>query len=122
MVDTVRAKGIPGSSEGSRASTLDGTESNGTSSDGTGGARTADGRADQSHTKPTVPEEAVASDPYQRLGLLPGASSAEVKRAWRTRSRQAHPDAPGGEAEDFMSLKSAYEQIMEQRKVNPEGP
>jgi curved DNA-binding protein CbpA len=40
----------------------------------------------------------------------------EVKKAWRIRSRQAHPDAPGGEAEDFMTLKSAYEKIMEQKR------
>ncbi|MGD9940957.1 MAG: DnaJ domain-containing protein [Clostridia bacterium] len=59
------------------------------------------------------------ADAYQQLGLLPGASIAEVKKAWRVRSRKAHPDAPGGAAEDFMALKSAYEKILAQLKDDP---
>ncbi|OHD78985.1 MAG: hypothetical protein A3J97_03850 [Spirochaetes bacterium RIFOXYC1_FULL_54_7] len=106
MVDTVRAKA---------------TTSGSTTSGSTAGNGTAGNKAEQAHTHSQIPEESEETDPYQRLGLLPGASVTEVKKAWRIRSRQAHPDAPGGEAEDFMALKSAYEQIMDKRKTDPAG-
>jgi hypothetical protein len=100
MVDTVRAKAASRSTGTDSESAESGTEA------ANGGC---EGRT----------EDAVA---YQRLGLLPGASIAEVKKAWRVRSRQAHPDAPGGEAEDFMALKSAYERILAQLKEEHAGP
>jgi hypothetical protein len=96
MVDTVRAKAALGST--------------GTAS-GTGQANTA------LRLEGTTED----ADAYQRLGLLPGATLEEVKKAWRIRSRQAHPDAPGGEAEDFMTLKSAYEKILAHLKDDPAG-
>lgn len=64
----------------------------------------------------------LAEDPYRVLGLQPGASMTEVKKAWRRRSRQAHPDTPGGAAEDFMALKKAYEQIIEQHRPEAAKP
>ncbi|MFH2114338.1 MAG: DnaJ domain-containing protein [Spirochaetota bacterium] len=97
MVDTVKAKATSGFTRAGKGSTPDDT------------------------TGKNVPDRGVDTDPYQCLGLLPGASMTEVKKAWRRRSRQAHPDAPGGEAEDFIALKSAYEKIMEQLKTDPSG-
>ena len=100
MVDTVRTKTAAGSAE---------------SGAGTGGTDTSSSGAGTEAPSPVeVPEEDTGS--YQQLGLEPGASMAEVKKAWRIRSRQAHPDAPGGAAEDFMTLKKAYEKIMEQKR------
>ena len=55
-----------------------------------------------------------AEDPYKVLGLSRGASSAEVKHAYRELSRRLHPDkdrqAPASVATArFQSLKAAYE-------------
>ncbi len=38
-------------------------------------------------------------DPFDVLGVRPGASHAEVRRAFGTAVREAHPDAGGPEAE-----------------------
>lgn len=112
MVDTVRAKATPGSA-GTTGS------AGPTGSGGTAGEAPADNDASEGESghSPACRIKEMAA-PYHRLGLLPGASMAEVKKAWRIQSRQAHPDAPGGAAEDFMSLKTAYEKIMEQRKTD----
>lgn len=52
------------------------------------------------------------SDPYALLGLEPGASDAEIKKAWKRLARQNHPDLnpddPGASAR-FHRIKDAYE-------------
>ena len=113
MVDTVRTKATAGSAgpAGSTGSTEESPGETSTDNDGTEG--------ENGHFQACKIME--MAEPYHRLGLLPGASMAEVKKAWRTQSRQAHPDAPGGVAEDFMSLKIAYEQIIKQNKANSAG-
>lgn len=52
-----------------------------------------------------------ASDCLTTLGLSPGASEADIKRAFRTKALVAHPDR-GGTAEAFVALKQAYEQAL----------
>lgn len=48
-------------------------------------------------------------DPWSVLGLAPGASRAEVKRAYRRLSRAFHPDAaPGDDGSRFRELQRAY--------------
>jgi curved DNA-binding protein CbpA len=50
-------------------------------------------------------------DPYQVLGLGPGATSADVTRAWRRRARMMHPDSRPGDpaaAEQFRAVSDAY--------------
>lgn len=49
------------------------------------------------------------SDPYATLGLERTASDSEVKAAYRRAAKKAHPDAPGGSREAFLSVKAAYE-------------
>jgi hypothetical protein len=49
---------------------------------------------------------------YQTLGLTPEADTAAVKRAFRLRAKQSHPDAVGlGDAEGFHKLTEAYETL-----------
>ncbi|KAG8460186.1 hypothetical protein KFE25_004434 [Diacronema lutheri] len=51
---------------------------------------------------------------YDTLGVEPGASGAEIRRAYYTRAREAHPDKrPGDEAAaaEFQRLSAAYQTL-----------
>jgi DnaJ-like protein len=53
-------------------------------------------------------------DPYQVLGLSPGAPGEEVKRAFRELAKQLHPDLRPGDAaaeERFREVVSAYQAL-----------
>lgn len=50
------------------------------------------------------------SDYYARLGVSSAASPEEIKRAWRERAFQLHPDRnPGDDGAAFRSVSEAYE-------------
>ena len=52
------------------------------------------------------------SDPYRVLGLNPGASAADVKRAYRALAKANHPDSAGERAlPRFLAIQAAYEQL-----------
>jgi hypothetical protein len=58
----------------------------------------------------------MTSDPYAVLGLRPGASAAEVKRAYRTLAKLNHPDSAGERAlPRFLAIQAAYEQLVTTR-------
>jgi hypothetical protein len=60
----------------------------------------------------------VTLDPYRTLGLEPGASSAEVKRAYRRLAKAFHPDSAGEAAlPRFLAIHEAYEAIRLGRQV-----
>ena len=49
---------------------------------------------------------------YNLLGVKPGASTAEIKRAFRKKAKQLHPDIAGSEnAEEMRRLLAAYEAL-----------
>ena len=54
------------------------------------------------------------------LGLEPGASGSEIKKAYRTLSMQHHPDKnpqdPKGAADRMASINNAYEKLNEINK------
>jgi curved DNA-binding protein CbpA len=53
-------------------------------------------------------------DPYQVLGVGPGASHEEIARAYRLKARQSHPDAHPGDpqaAARFRALTGAYDML-----------
>lgn len=62
------------------------------------------------------------SNPYDVLGVDPGSSDEEVKKAYRKLSRRYHPDAninnPNKDQAEakFKEVQSAYTQIMNQRE------
>ncbi len=59
-------------------------------------------------------------NPYKVLGLEPGASDEEVKRAYRRLAKQYHPDRNPGDAaaaKKMQEINAAYDEIK-----NPKGP
>lgn len=56
-----------------------------------------------------------ATSIWQTLGLEPSATLTEIKRAYRVRALETHPDR-GGTAEDFRKVQSAYESALKRRK------
>jgi molecular chaperone DnaJ len=55
-----------------------------------------------------LPHPSLTADPYRVLGVLPQASSAEIKAAYRALVKQHHPDA-GGDATTILALNAAWE-------------
>jgi molecular chaperone DnaJ len=51
----------------------------------------------------------MAADYYQTLGVDRGASQEEIKKAFRKKAHQYHPDKQGGDAEKFKELNTAYQ-------------
>ena len=62
-------------------------------------------------TKPSV---------WQRLGLPPHATIGDIKRAYRLRALEVHPDR-GGSDEAFRALHEAYEAALKRRKHPPKS-
>lgn len=52
------------------------------------------------------------AEAYRNLGLEAGADSEAVKRAYRRKVKEVHPDRGGDEAE-FKKVKTAYEMLSE---------
>jgi curved DNA-binding protein CbpA len=57
-----------------------------------------------------VQDSPIASDPYEVLGVSAGASEDELRRAYRRRLRQTHPDT-GGAAREFQAVQLAWEKV-----------
>lgn len=49
---------------------------------------------------------------YNTLGLPQTATKEEVKRAYRKLSLKYHPDMPTGNADKYISIKTAYEELI----------
>jgi len=52
----------------------------------------------------------LAANPYSVLGVAAGATEAELRRAYRRRLRETHPDS-GGTAERFHAVQHAWELV-----------
>jgi DnaJ-domain-containing protein 1 len=51
------------------------------------------------------------------LGVDPHANALEIKRAFRKRALETHPDQ-GGDAAEFRAVKAAYEKVMSRERKN----
>ena len=61
---------------------------------------------------------AVLRSSWAVLGLEPGAACSEVKRAFRQRALEAHPDR-GGDAGEFRAVQRAYEKLSAKLTARP---
>jgi DnaJ-domain-containing protein 1 len=60
------------------------------------------------------------AEAYRRLGLEPGADESAVKRAYRERVKEVHPDTESGDQEAFKEVTRAYERLTEgDARTNP---
>ena len=55
-------------------------------------------------------ESPAAASPYEVLGVSPSATDEELRRAYRRKLRQSHPDV-GGSAASFHTVQLAWERI-----------
>ncbi|HET9929307.1 MAG TPA: J domain-containing protein [Polyangiaceae bacterium] len=76
------------------------------------------GRRDEAVPKPANHDKAPESPHFALLGLTPRASDEEVKRAYRSRALETHPDR-GGSAEAFRAVHAAFEHISKRRARAP---
>ncbi|XP_039294066.1 translocation protein SEC63 homolog [Nilaparvata lugens] len=68
-------------------------------------------------------------DPYDILGVPPGTSEANIKKAYRRLSLILHPDKESGDEKSFMKLTKAYQALTDEESRrnwekygNPDGP
>lgn len=52
---------------------------------------------------------------YQILGLQPGASKDDIKKAFKKLAKQYHPDVASGSADRFKEISEAYEALMSEQ-------
>lgn len=53
---------------------------------------------------------------YDLLGLTPAATDPDIRKAYKSKAKQLHPDVTGGvESEEFVKMKKAYDIL-----INPE--
>ncbi len=74
----------------------------------------------------------MVNDPHQLLGVPQGASQEEIKRAYRRKAKECHPDLHPGDpnaARKMNELNEAYDMLMNpdkyakrQQQQNPYGP
>ena len=57
-------------------------------------------------------ERPTVTEAYEILGLEPGADLAAVRRAYRERAKETHPDL-GGDPATFIEVREAYERLRE---------
>jgi curved DNA-binding protein len=55
--------------------------------------------------------EMTLSEARALLGVRAAATAADIRTAFRAKAKAAHPDASGGEADDFRRIVAAYRQL-----------
>ena len=55
-------------------------------------------------------------DYYEILGVPKNASDEDIKKAFRQKAYEHHPDRPGGNAEKFKEMNEAYQVLSDKTK------
>lgn len=58
----------------------------------------------------------MGKDYYKTLGVDKGASQDEIKKAFRQKAHQCHPDKTGGDEAKFKEINEAYQVLGDQKK------
>ncbi|MDQ3129107.1 MAG: J domain-containing protein, partial [Chloroflexota bacterium] len=62
------------------------------------------------------------ADPWRTLGVAPGATQDEIRRAYRRLAKINHPDAAGeGALPGFLAIQQAYDQLAGPGRVRRTG-
>ena len=54
---------------------------------------------------------------YEILGVASSASESEMKRAYRHKIQETHPDRKGGDPREFNLVKEAYDLLSNKSKA-----
>ncbi|WP_424018118.1 J domain-containing protein [Halorientalis pallida] len=65
----------------------------------------------QRRRPPSADDGPSRSEAYRILGLDTDADESEVKRAYRQKVKEVHPDTDGGDEETFKKVNAAYERL-----------
>ena len=98
------------SGAGTRVGSNPGPGGFGATARGTAGRGAAGGRAGSGATADPGPTRREA---YETLGLDPDAGDDEVRRAYRAKVKEVHPDAEDGDEERFKRVNRAYERLQD---------
>ena len=85
------------------------TDGAGSRTDGAG-SRTAGGYSRTAGRNP-FSNEPTREEAYRTLGLEPGADSETIRRAYRSKVKEVHPDTDSGDEEAFRRVNRAYERL-----------
>lgn len=69
------------------------------------------GRRAGRRTPPSGDDRPTEREAYETLDLDPGANEDAVRRAYRSKVKEVHPDADGGDEEAFKRVNRAYERL-----------
>ena len=58
----------------------------------------------------------MGKDYYKTLGVEKGATQDEIKKAFRTKAHQFHPDKSNGDEAKFKEVNEAYQVLGDQKK------
>jgi hypothetical protein len=81
----------------------------------------AEGAASEHAVPPVMTARRRAASIWETLGVPAGASVEEIKKAFRARARETHPDH-GGDAVRFRAVKAAYAEAIRRREKAAKRP